>query len=413
MHMQQSNTRVIWRALGSLLCTGFLLLTINWLIPSRLRFPKWLISSNLDKRETETEKYNRTDYVDQNDAITLALDKNYATVLKTKDESGNFVLEEFFDEKGDPVVLPDRYSAIRKEYDNVGKPIKTEYLDKWMKPVTWTGGYSVVLCTYNTDGKVETEMYFDEKMQPTLSAMNRYGTKHEYTQDGKESVVKSLDADGKLMTHTDNYVIVKKTYSPNGELHTVMYYDENENPFRLNSGVYGYLYENGKISCLNADGKKCFSLSYFLHRSKISVILAGTLLLLLILHPSRKINMLLLVAYTAFIIYMTIWDRALQYNALYLTLPLNAYLFFTNDEIMMNIWLFVPLGATMYKLFRMWEIIAIPITVTLAIETAQIVYGIGTFELTDIIANTMGGMIGITGCYVLEPMAAKIYKSEI
>ena len=79
---------------------------------------------------------------------------------------------------------------------------------------------------------------------------------------------------------------------------------------------------------------------------------------------------------------------------------------------MMNIWLFVPLGAILYKLFYMWEIIAIPIAVTLVIETLQIVYGIGAFELTDIIANSMGGMIGIAGCYGLEPIAMKIYKRK-
>ena len=79
---------------------------------------------------------------------------------------------------------------------------------------------------------------------------------------------------------------------------------------------------------------------------------------------------------------------------------------------MMNIWLFVPLGAILYKLFHMWEIIAIPIAVTLVIETLQIVYGIGAFELTDIIANSMGGMIGIAGCYGLEPIAMKIYKRK-
>ena len=400
MHMQQYNPKMTWRALDSLLCIAFLLLTMNWLVPTRLRFPNWLISSNLEKRETETEEYIRTDYMDQNEVITLAVDKNYATVLKTKDAFGNFVLEEYFDEKGIPSVLPYRYSAIRKEYDKDGNPIKTEYFDKWMKPVIRSGGYSIVLYTYNKDGKVETEMYYDKEMQPTLSTMNRYGIRHEYTEDGKEAVVKSLNADGKLMTHTDNYVIVKKTYSPNGKLHTVKYYDENENPFRLNSGAYGYLYENGKTSCLDANGKKTFSLSYFLHHSKISVILAGIILLLLILHPSRRINLLLLVAYTAFILYMTIWDRTLQYNTLYLTFPLNAYLFF------------VPLGAILFKLFHMWEIIAIPIAVTLIIETSQIVYGIGAFELTDIIANSMGGMIGIAGCYGLEPIAMKIYKRK-
>lgn len=410
--MQHYNSRKIWRALGSLLCIAFLLLTINWLIPTRLRFPNRLISYNLEKRKTESEEYTRIDYVDKNDVITLAIDKNYATLLKTKDSSGNYVLEECFDEKGVPSVMLGRYSIVRKEYDKDGNPIKMEYFDQWMNPVIRSGGYSVVLYTYNKDGKVETEMFFDEEMQPILSTMNRYGIKHEYTEDGKEAVIKSLDADGKLMTNTDNYVIVKKSYSPNGVLLTVMYYDENENPFRLNSGAYGYLYENGKTICLDADGKKCFSLSYFLRHSKMSVILAGIILLLLILHPSRRINLLLLVAYAGFILYMTILDRTLQYNALYLTLPLNAYLFFTSNETMMNIWLFIPLGAILYKLFRMWEIITIPVVVTLVIETLQIVHGIGAFEVTDLIANSMGGMLGIAGCYALEPIAMKIYKRK-
>ena len=141
--------------------------------------------------------------------------------------------------------------------------------------------------------------------------------------------------------------------------------------------------------------------------------LAGTILLLLILLSTRRISLLLLLAYLGFIVYMTILNRSSQGNILYLTLPLNAYLFFTNSEIMMNIWLFVPLGAILYKLFRMWQIFLIPIVITLVIETTQIVYGVGAFELTDIIANTMGGMIGIAGCYVLEPIAMKIYKRRI
>ena len=411
--MQQYSSKNFWRALGSLLCIGFLLLTINWLIPSRMRFPGWLISSNLDKRETETEKYTRIDYVNRNGEITLAVDKNYATLLKMKDALGNHILVEYFDEKGAPVVLPDRYSVVRKEYNKDGNPIKVEYLDQWMKPVIRRGGYSVVLYTYNEDGKVETELYFDEVMKPALNTMNRYGVRYEYTADGKEAVAKSLDADGKLMTHTDNYVIVKKTYTPDGNLHTVMYYDENVNPFNLGAGVYGYLYEDGKISCLDINGKKFFSISYYLSHSRISVMLAGTILLLLILLSTRRISLLLLLAYLGFIVYMTILNRSSQGNILYLTLPLNAYLFFTNSEIMMNIWLFVPLGAILYKLFRMWQIFLIPIVITLVIETTQIVYGVGAFELTDIIANTMGGMIGIAGCYVLEPIAMKIYKRRI
>ena len=136
----------------------------------------------------------------------------------------------------------------------------------------------------------------------------------------------------RIETGSDPFTVVLYTYNNDGKVETEMYYDENGNPFKLNSGTYGYLYENGKTSCLNANGEKFFSLSYFLHHSRISVILAGTILLLFIMLPSQKINLLLLVAYTAFIVHMTIWDRTLQYNTLYLTFPLNAYLFFTSDE---------------------------------------------------------------------------------
>ena len=413
MRIQSNNLNLIWRVFNIILLIVFLIFTINWLAPSSLRFPNWLISSSLEKRKVETEAYTRIDYVDQNDVITLAVDKNYATVLRTKDVYGNYILEEYFDEKGAPVELPGKYSVVRREYDKDGNPIKTEYLDQWMKPVIRRDGYSVVLYTYSKYGKVETEMYFDEEMQPTRSIMNRYGVRYQYTPDGKETVAESLDVDGELMTHTDNYAIVKKTYSPNGKLHTVMYYDGSGNTFDLGAGVCGYLYEGGKTCCLDSNGNKFFSLSYYLFHSKISVIMAGIILFLLILLSTGRINLTLLLAYLAFIVYMTILNRTSQSNIIYLTLPPNAYLFFTNNEIMMNIWLFVPLGAILYKLFRMWKIIVIPIVITLVIETMQIVYGVGAFELTDIIANSLGGVIGIAGCYVLEPIVMKIYERRL
>lgn len=392
------------RAVCSLLLISFLLLTINLLLPPRIRIPFWLLSPNLTKKETVISDGLRVDFVRKEGKITLALDKNYATVLKTLDKDGNCILEKYFDENGNPVVTADGYSAIRSEYDKYGHLVKKEYLDRGMNLTAWNQGYATVLYTYNESDQVETELYFDQNMQPAKSTSKRYGVRHEYGADGKESVVMNLDADGNLISGTNEYVIVKKTYTPGGKLHTVMYYDENENPFKLSNGAYGYLYENGRTICLDSSGNRTFAIKFFLHRSTIFVMLAGCILIVLILISGRLVNCLILIAYCAFIAYMTVLERLQGSAALFLTLPQNAYLMLNNNGFIKNIWLFVPLGAIMYKLFHMWEIIAIPIAVTLAIETAQIVFGIGAFELLDLIANTAGGAIGIAGCYVLEPM---------
>lgn len=411
MYRLMHYTNTMRRAVGSLLLLAFLILTINWLFPSRVKIPFWPRSSSLKIKETETVDGLRIDYVDNKGGITLAVDKNYATVIKTMDKYGNCIWEEYYNENGDPVVLPNGYSAIRKEYDINGNPTKMEFFDQWINPVINKQGYSIVLYTYDENENVETEMYFDNDMHPAKSISNRYGVRHEYTADGKESVVKNLAADGNLMTNTDSYVVTNKTYTTDGKLHTLMYYDEDGNPYRLSNGAYGYLYENRKSICLDSNGKRIFVLSHYLHNSKISVILAGAILLLLILISGRKINGLLFIAYFAFIIYMTILNRTPGKNAIYLTLPQNLYLLFTDRGFMMNIWLFIPLGAILYKLFQMWEIVAIPILITLAVETSQFVFGIGAFELTDLMANTFGGIIGVIGCYVLEPLVEYVVRA--
>ena len=92
------------------------------------------------------------------------------------------------------------------------------------------------------------------------------------------------------------------------------------------------------------------------------------------------------------------------------TIPPNYYLFFMDSEILANVWLFIPLGAILYKLFHMWEMIALPVVITLLIETTQLILDIGAFELSDLIANTLGGVIGIMVCYLLEPLVNRAWN---
>ena len=55
-----------------------------------------------------------------------------------------------------------------------------------------------------------------------------------------------------------------------------------------------------------------------------------------------------------------------------------------------NIWLFVPLGTGLYKVFRKKWVLLIPFVVSAAIETTQYITGLGIAEFDDVFGNTLG-----------------------
>ena len=252
-------------------------------------------------------------------------------------------------------------------------------------------------------------MYFDAGGLPTLDINKIFGVRHDYNEDGRESAVINIDAAGNPMNNGSHYAISKTTYSSDGK--TVMYYDKDGNPAKLSYGHSGYLYKKDKSICVDQDGRKMFVLRYFLYNSILAVLIIGILLLLLILLSNLPMACILLFLYLAFIAYMTIMDRETGIGAVTWNIPLNYYLFFINRSMLANIWLFIPLGAILYKLSHMWEIIAFPIALSLIIETSQLVLDIGAFEISDLVTNSLGGISGVIICYLLEPIAKRIWDS--
>ena len=398
MNQYCSLTNKIWRIFLAILIVLFMLLSINSLLPLKWQFPFWKLSPHL----TITKEGTRTDYVNSFGDITVALDKNYATIIKTLDRDGNCTLEQYYDSHGRPAVLSSGCSAIRREFNEDGKWTCTTHLDGELKPITILAGYNCVRRTYNKAGQVETETYYGTDGLPAPDIYGKYGTRYEYNEDGYRSVVTYLDADGNAKNNKNHFAVIRRTYTPDGTLHKEMLYDKDGNPSILNYGQSGYLYESGRTICLDKDGNRMFSLRFFLRNSISIVLLIGTLLLILVLLSDRSLTWVLLILYLIFIAYMTIINRETDGSVIRWTLPANYYLFFADREILSNIWLFVPLGAILYKLSNMQEIIALPITLTLIIETTQFIFDIGTFELTDLIANSLGGLVGILIMYLLS-----------
>lgn len=67
-------------------------------------------------------------------------------------------------------------------------------------------------------------------------------------------------------------------------------------------------------------------------------------------------------------------------------------------EMIMNVVIFVPLGIYAGILFRKWitgRKLFFFFLISLIIEGVQLIFGIGAFDITDIITNTFGGIIGL------------------
>lgn len=80
-------------------------------------------------------------------------------------------------------------------------------------------------------------------------------------------------------------------------------------------------------------------------------------------------------------------------------------------EIIYNILLFIPLGIYIYMLKSEWPFMkkALPVIgLTVAFEVIQFIFAMGRTDVTDILGNTLGGIIGI-GIYAL---LFRIFKSR-
>lgn len=85
-------------------------------------------------------------------------------------------------------------------------------------------------------------------------------------------------------------------------------------------------------------------------------------------------------------------------------------------EVIQNALIFVPYGIFISALMdkRSFAVKILPIILTsLVFETIQFVFAIGASDITDIIANTIGGIIGITIAFIFSKMFKDNWKKII
>ena len=85
-------------------------------------------------------------------------------------------------------------------------------------------------------------------------------------------------------------------------------------------------------------------------------------------------------------------------------------------EVLYNIIVFVPLGVYVQIFKEDWKIAKkcmVAFLISFLLEVVQFIFAIGASDITDIIGNTLGGIVGIFFCIVMKKIAPKKYVFTI
>ncbi len=219
----------------------FILFSCVFISPLEKKPRSQFHSSQLTKQTKKVGNVERTDYVDANGLISIAADLGYATITITKAE--NSILEQYYNEKGEPISRYNGYYALLREYDENGNNTRTTYLNRDGEPMITVNGYAVEKYEYNDKGLLHFVRYYDVEMNPIMSPLYGYGEKYEYDEEGNLDSITFIDADDVPMVTKLGYCCVVRTYYSSGaykgKVESEMYFDESGKPISLSLGQYG------------------------------------------------------------------------------------------------------------------------------------------------------------------------------
>lgn len=391
--------------------------------------------------KTKTEKGILEKYFDEN-GEPVKRNSGYYAVLREYDENGNNIRNTYMDLEGNPCDTKDGYAVEERKYNNKnellciryydtdGKPalsasfgfgsineydenghnIMTTYIDEQGNPMLTKQGYASIIRQFYTDdgpdrGRVKNEFYFDEQGEPVALSLGQYGLYKEYNELGQGIVLTYLNAEGKPIVTKKGYTTVIRTFKADNNVVTQQYYDVEGNPFSLSEGQYGVKNENGLTVYLDENGNEQFNVKNLLYNQSVLIIPVVLLIIMLAAVFNRNWNMVFAVGYIIAIAYLTLMFRENEGAKLRLE-PFWSYKkLFTDSEIradiIKNIWLFIPLGAILYRIYPNTRVLLIPVGLSILVEAIQYFDGIGLCELDDVISNGLGGVIGYgMGCQV-------------
>ena len=366
-------------------------------------------------KNESTNSYNITYLgIDYN---PILLTTGYTTLERTFTKTGSILTEKYYGLNDDPVCTDTNGYGLYNYFDENGKIIRTVYVDENNDPMVTVSGYAIKEYTYYTsdgpeNGKVEKELYYNENEEPIQLSLGQYGVQKGYNEKGQNTIITFLDKNGKPTMTKQGYATIIRTLHADNSLATEYYYDANGNPIALSEGQYGIKKDGGIIVYLDKDGKEKINIKRVLFNQAIWVIIVAFIVVIISGLICKRGNAILLIINIFFIMYFVIMYRDKNETQTKMELFWSYKLFFENDEIrseiLKNIWLFIPLGSILYRLYPRKIILAVPFALSVAIEITQYTTGSGLCEIDDIVSNGLGGILGYGMASGLETIKKRL-----
>ena len=308
------------------------------------------------------------------------------------------------DGKETQVTRKQGYAEYRRAYNDRKQAIVLEYRDPDGKPVNTTGGYAKRVRSFNEAGKVESERYYDASGAPAVLSLGQSGYTRAYDAEGRTVETVYTGTQGQPINTVKGYSRVSTSYLSDGSVRT-LYYDTDGNPVTIGKNQYGTLRTENQSVMLNEDGEILTRLDNVLNSRPYLVLIAGAVITAAALCLRGKARWFLLAFYLLFIVYMTMVYREAGDSRGRLELFYSYRRMMTNgslrQQIVNNIWLFVPFGAMICGLLpvrsgagRAALTLLICAAVSAAVEITQYFAGIGLCEADDVVSNGLGGLTG-------------------
>ena len=134
----------------------------------------------------------------------------------------------------------------------------------------------------------------------------------------------------------------------------------------------------------------------------------------------RNLTRILFAVYFLILVWILLFKMSFSLDELYKNRSINLIPFMGSvivngriyiNEIIDNILVFIPLGIYICMLIEDWSIlrkISVGFFISLGIEVLQFILAIGATDITDLIGNTLGGIIGIGVFYLFS----KLFKNK-
>ena len=329
----------------------------------------------------------------------------YSTIVRTL--VGGMAFDDFYyDLNGQPIQCSGGYYGIHCEYNAEGQSTSLTFLDEDGHAVCISSGYAIKTYQRDENGTVVGEQYFDTEGNSARSSLGQYGELYQHNEQGYISQITYLDLDGNPAPTNAGYTILKRTYHRDGTAaDTDMYFDANGNPKALSKGQYGIKRSGDVNLLLNRNGNVMLCVDNLLNGFPCMVVVIGCVVCLLMIVLPKNLSVVLTIVYVAFILYETLMFRESGNARMNFVLFSYAGKFLKEQSVRVgvinNIWLFIPLGAGLYRwLQKKWALL-VPFVMSVTIETTQYITGLGIAEFDDVFGNTMGGWIGVLVAYII------------